>query len=69
MIEAAKLVGISKKSLDDYFLILRQGDIYGYDFAGNLAHGMGELRSYLKEKEVKAAGKLQKTVECFRLVP
>lgn len=41
LIEAAKLVGISKKSLDDYFLILRQGVIHGYDFAGNLTHGMG----------------------------
>ena len=69
LIEAAKLVGISKKSLDDYFLILRQGVIYGYDFEGNLTHGMGELRSFLKEKEVKAAGKLQKNVECFKLVP
>lgn len=69
MIEGAKLVGISKKSLDDYYLILRQGVLYGYDFAGNLSHGMGELRSFLKEKEVKAIGKLQKHVECFNLVP
>ena len=62
LIEAAKLVGISKKSLDDYYLILRQGVIYGFDYAGNLGHGMGELRSFLKEKDAKAAGKLQKNV-------
>jgi len=62
-------VGISKKSLDDYFLILRQGVIHGYDFAGNLTHGMGELRSFIREKESKVSGKLHKSVECFSLVP
>ena len=33
---AAKVVGISKKSLDDYFLVLRVGEILGFDFAHNL---------------------------------
>jgi hypothetical protein len=33
---AAKVVGISKKSLDDYFLVLRVGEILGFDFAQNL---------------------------------
>jgi polyphosphate kinase len=50
LMEAAKLVGISKKSLDDYFLVLRVGVIHGYDYAGNLSEGMGELRSFIKTK-------------------
>ena len=33
LIQAAKLIGISKKSLDDYYLVLRVGEIQGYDFA------------------------------------
>ena len=34
--QAAQVVGISKKSLDDYYLVLRTGDILGFDYAGNL---------------------------------
>lgn len=30
--DSAKLVGISKKSLDDYLLQLRFGRMYGFDF-------------------------------------
>ena len=30
--EAAKIVGISKKSLDDYFCQLRLAEEYGFDF-------------------------------------
>jgi len=33
--DAAKLVGISKKSLDDYLLQLRFGRTYGFDFLKN----------------------------------
>ena len=32
LMDGAKLVGISKKSLDDYFLVLRTGVIHDYDF-------------------------------------
>lgn len=30
--KAAKLIGISKKSLDDYFLVVRIGEILEFDF-------------------------------------
>ena len=69
LIDAAKLVGISKKSLDDYFLVLRTGVIHDYDYAGNLNLGMGDLRAYIKQRETKVKGKLSKKVECFSLVP
>jgi hypothetical protein len=32
LIAAAKLIGISKKSLDDYYLVLRAGEVLGYDY-------------------------------------
>lgn len=34
--EAAKLIGISKKTLDDYFLQLRLGELYHFNFEENL---------------------------------
>jgi len=34
--EAAKMVGISKKSLDDYYCQLRLGEFYDFDFANRL---------------------------------
>lgn len=65
---AAKVVGISKKSLDDYFLVLRVGEILGYDFEGNLHNMMGDLRNFIRLQNAKVTGKLGKTVKCFSLV-
>ena len=53
LMEAAKTMKISKKSLDDYFLQLRLGELYGFDFSKNLNKGVGILRSYIKEKSNK----------------
>lgn len=36
LVESAKFIGISKKSLDDYFLVLRIGEIHGFNYAENL---------------------------------
>jgi hypothetical protein len=53
------IVGIPKKSLDDYFLLLRQGEITGYEFENNRHSKMGELRAYLKKNAKKLpTGKL-----------
>lgn len=46
--EAAKIVGISKKSLDDYFFQLRMGEKYGFDFAKYMDAKVGILRSFVK---------------------
>ena len=35
LIDSARLVGISKKSLDDYLLQIRFGKILGFDFVSN----------------------------------
>lgn len=46
--DAAKLVGISKKSLDDYYCQLRLGEFYEFDFASNLHEKIGVLRTFVK---------------------
>ena len=47
--EAAKLVGLPKKSLDDYYYQLRMGEKYGFDFHGHMMERIGVLRSFLKK--------------------
>jgi hypothetical protein len=51
-------VGISKKTLDDYYIQLRLAEQYGFNFFRNLHHKMRVLRSYIKvykpKKETKS---------------
>lgn len=47
--EAAKIIGISKKSLDDYLLQLRLGRKFGFDFNSNKSQKVGILRSFVKQ--------------------
>lgn len=46
--EAAKMVGLPKKSLDDYYYQLRLGEKYDFDFKAHLFDRVGVLRTYLK---------------------
>jgi len=46
--EAAKIIGVSKKSLDDYYFQMRMGEKYGFDFSGNMQNKVGALRSFVK---------------------
>ncbi len=48
--EAASIVGVSKKSLDDYLSQLRKGRKYGYDFNLHKDDKVGDLRTYVKEQ-------------------
>ena len=62
------MVGISKKSLDDYYLVLRIGDLLNFDFQNNLSNKMGDLRAFIKSSGQKITGKLGKDVKCFKFV-
>jgi len=53
--EAAKEVGISKKSLDDYYCQLRLAELHNFNFADNMSEKMGKLRAYVKEHRVDEA--------------
>lgn len=48
---AAKEVGVSKKSLDDYLAQLRAGRTYGYDFNYKKREKVGDLRRFVKEMQ------------------
>jgi|JI6StandDraft_1071083.scaffolds.fasta_scaffold02331_7 hypothetical protein len=54
LLQAAELVGISKKSLDDYFCQLRLGEKYGFDFYANLNERIGMLRTFVKKNRPKS---------------
>jgi hypothetical protein len=45
--EAAKVIGIPKKSLDDYYCQLRLGELYQFNFPANLDKKMRVLRDYV----------------------
>lgn len=47
--EAAEIVGISKKSLDDYYYQLRLGEKYNFDFKKHLYEKVGTLRNFIKD--------------------
>ena len=48
------MVGISKKSLDDYLLQLRLGRKYGFNFNQNKTKKVGILRAFVKNHRAKA---------------
>lgn len=49
--DSARLVGISKKSLDDYLLQLRFGRMYGFDFLKHQCDNIGQLRKFVRERK------------------
>lgn len=48
---AAKMIGISRKTLDDYFLQLRRAESFGFDFQAHQDDKMGVLRKFVKEHQ------------------
>lgn len=46
--DAAKIIGISKKSLDDYLIQLRIGKTFGFDFNEHKDDKVGVLRNFVK---------------------
>lgn len=47
------MVGVSKKTLDDYFGQLRLGEMYGFDFQNGLNKKFGVLRAFVKTHRPK----------------
>ncbi len=54
--EAAQVLGLPKKSLDDYYYQLRMGEKHGFDFHLHMMDGIGVLRSYLKKYKLQKNG-------------
>ena len=61
--QAAKMVGISKKSLDDYLLQLRLGRKYGFNFNQNKTKKVGILRAFVKRHRAMLQGGQQSNEE------
>lgn len=59
LVDAARNMGISKKSLDDYFCQLRLGELYDFDFKKHIDEKMRVLRAHIK-KYRKKNGKIGK---------
>ena len=49
--EAAKVVGISKKSLDDYLFQIRFGHRYGFNFNEHYNDKVGVLRDFVRQNK------------------
>ncbi len=49
--EAAKKVGISKKSLDDYLFQIRFGNKYGFNFNEHYNDKVGVLRDFVRQNK------------------
>lgn len=47
--KAAEMVGISRKTLDDYNLQLKRAEVYKFDFEKHKHDKMGILRKFVKE--------------------
>ncbi len=48
--DAAKDIKISKKSLDDYLMQLRQAKKFGFDFDSHIHEKIGVVRTFVKKK-------------------
>lgn len=46
--EAAQMLRMPKKSLDDYYYQLKLGEKYAFDFKAHLSDRIGVLRTFLK---------------------
>ena len=46
---AARYLGMSKKTMDEYLHQLRYGEKLNFDFEAHLYHGAGVLRTFIKE--------------------
>lgn len=51
--KAAKIVGVSKKSLDDYTKLIRTGRKLNYNFNKNRNKRISHLKSFIKKKFIK----------------
>ena len=51
--DAAKMVNLPKKTLDDYLQQLKIGKKYGFDFNKYKDHKIGVLREFVKEQKAK----------------
>lgn len=47
--ESASSLGIPRSTLDDYYVQIRLGEKYGFDFEAHFQHPFGVVRKFVKE--------------------
>jgi len=57
--DAAKIVDVNKKTLDDYLLLIKKGYKYGFDFSAHINDKNGVLRAFVKKAKSQAESKMQ----------
>jgi hypothetical protein len=55
--EAAKILKVPRKSLDDYLLMMKHAKAFGFDFEGNLNEKFGAIRTFVKNYRSNAIDK------------
>lgn len=48
---AATMVGLSRKTLDDYYKYIRKAKAYSFDFQSHSEEKIGALRSFVRGRE------------------
>lgn len=62
--EAASIVGVCKKSLNDYFLIVKQAKKLGFEFsAQNREQGFGFMRTFVKKNKNVSANRSPSSID------
>ncbi|KRX03925.1 hypothetical protein PPERSA_12130 [Pseudocohnilembus persalinus] len=65
--QAAEYVQLSRKTLDDYFSMIRRGYNYNFDFRNKYKEKMGVLRQHIKEIENNGGKMKSKGVDVFKI--
>lgn len=61
--DAAKMVGVPKKTLDDYYMQIKAASEHHFDFPKNLGAKIGVLRRFVRENHSK------KKEQTFQFLP
>ncbi|KAL4453177.1 hypothetical protein ABPG74_015408 [Tetrahymena malaccensis] len=51
---AASMVGLSRKTLDDYYKYIRKAETYNFDFKGRSEEKIGVLRNFVRDRQKRS---------------
>jgi len=49
--EAVNILGVSKKTIDDYMMLIKMGRRYGFEFNSHINEGLGTLRNFIRHQK------------------
>lgn len=48
------MVGLSRKTLDDYYKYIRKAETYNFDFKGRSEEKIGVLRNFVRDRQKRS---------------